>query len=125
MSEFVIVLGLILIPVAVSFLSYLTLTNWPAMRDELNGIVGPIVAIFLVSYFTTKIFNEVYSMAISTVLQCYVADEEMFEPADRFAEGPLKATISKTNQVGKVGRLGVEIEWGWEGALGGYTPTQP
>ena len=24
-------------------------------------------------------------MAISTVLQCYVADEEMFEPADRFA----------------------------------------
>ena len=37
----------------------------------------------------SQIFNEVFSMAISTVLQCYIADEEMFEPADRSVEGAL------------------------------------
>ena len=54
-SEFVIILGLILIPLAVCFLSYLTMMNWPAIHDDLNGFVGPIAAIFIISYFTTKV----------------------------------------------------------------------
>jgi hypothetical protein len=37
-------------------------------------------------------------MAISTILQCFVADEEMFKPEERFAEGDLATTVSKINK---------------------------
>ena len=59
-SEFVIILGLILIPLVVCFLSYLTMMNSPAINDELNGFVGPIAAIFVISYFTTKVLDSTY-----------------------------------------------------------------
>ena len=36
-------------------------------------------------------------MAISTILQCFVADEEMF-PNNRFADGSLSGCIKKTNK---------------------------
>jgi len=41
-------------------------------------------------------FNELLGMAIETILLCYIADEEMFQPADRYADGPLQEAISQT-----------------------------
>ena len=32
----------------------------------------------------------VYDMGIATILQCFVADEEMFSSDQRYAEGSLK-----------------------------------
>ena len=35
-------------------------------------------------------------MGIQTILLCYIADEEMFPPEKRFADGSLQSAISKT-----------------------------
>lgn len=37
-------------------------------------------------------------MGIQTILLCYIADEEMFPPEKRFADGSLQSAISKTAQ---------------------------
>lgn len=40
-------------------------------------------------------FCEIFGMAIETILCCFIADEEMFPPEKRFAEGGLKNTLQK------------------------------
>lgn len=95
-SEFVLIIGQILVPLSTLFLAYMVMDA--QYGDELNGIWGPLFFTFIIAWYTTKMFNETFGMAISTILQCFVADEEMFEPNDRFAEGPLKATIAKTSE---------------------------
>ena len=42
--------------------------------------------------------SEVMGMGISTILFCFIADEEMFPPEQRFAENGLRATWQKTVQ---------------------------
>ena len=79
-----------------------TLLAYIFMSENLEGQVNyiwfPTILVCFVSYFTAEMFNEVFGMAISTILQCFVADEEMFKPEDRFAEGDLAATVSKINK---------------------------
>jgi len=43
-------------------------------------------------------FNEVFGMAISTILQCFVADEELFEGDERFAPSSLAGMVDSTQQ---------------------------
>lgn len=68
----------------------------PSLGNNINGIIAPIVTVFLLAYFVSCMFNELFGMAIETILLCYVADEEMFKPADRYADGPLQEAVSKT-----------------------------
>ena len=45
-------------------------------------------------------FNEVWGMAMSTILQCFIADEEMYK-SDKdamYAGDSLKSTISNANK---------------------------
>jgi hypothetical protein len=59
----------------------------------------PTFLIAIVAYAVGEMFNEVFGMAISTILQCFVADEELFEDAgQRFAPGSLAGTIDATQQ---------------------------
>ena len=39
--------------------------------------------IMLLAYFVGSMFMNIFSMAISTILQCFVCDEEMFEGSER------------------------------------------
>jgi hypothetical protein len=63
-----------------------------------NGLIGPLFVVFVLSYFVVNVFVEVFGMAISTILVCYCADEEMFPPEERFADGALRGAIKKTAQ---------------------------
>ena len=56
------------------------------------------VTVFLLSYFISCMFNEIFGMTIETILLCYIADEEMFSAADRYAEGALQESISSTSK---------------------------
>jgi hypothetical protein len=62
--------------------------------SEVNGIVAPLVFTFLLAYFVSGMFSEIFSMGIETILCCYIADEEMFPPDQRFAEGSLSSTMA-------------------------------
>ena len=67
-----------------------------SIGDQLHFLWWPTLLVCFISYFTAEMFNEVFGMAISTILQCFVADEELYEPNDRFASGDLGAMIKKT-----------------------------
>ena len=93
-SNIVLVIGKLFIMVSTTFVAY------SAMKDTIGGelhfLWWPVLLTCFVSYFTAEMFNEVFGMAISTILQCFVADEELYEPNDRFASGDLGAMIKKT-----------------------------
>ena len=64
----------------------------PGLGEELNSIYGPVFATLCLAYITAKMFNGIFSMVISTVLQCYIMDTEFFpNEADRFAAGSLRS----------------------------------
>lgn len=47
--------------------------------NEIHGLYFVTVLMFLTSLATAEMFNQVFSMTISTILQCFVYDETMFE----------------------------------------------
>ena len=79
------------------FLAYLVIAYGIA-DTTYNGIISPLVLIGVLAYFVGLMFIEIFGMGIETMLFCYIADEEMFGPADRFADGDLKSVIQKTAQ---------------------------
>lgn len=97
-SDFILMLGKLLIPVATTFFAYCALT-YGADPDEMNSIIGPLIGVYIMAYFVACMFNEVYGMCIQTILLCYVADEEMFKnPGDRYIPGSLKSTLTATQK---------------------------
>jgi len=91
-SEFVIIIGKVFIMSMTGGLSYYAMTE--QIGDELSSPIGPVIFIMLCSYFTGSMFMNIFSMAISTILQCFVADEEMFSGSERYAEGDLVKFIA-------------------------------
>lgn len=90
----VLFMGKLIVPVAVAFVAYNVLQSL-----DLHGIFLPLVITFVISFMTMEMFNEVFDMCIATVLQCYVADEEMIDnPADRFASGSLRSCVVATGE---------------------------
>jgi len=61
--------------------------------QELHSIIGPLVLIGFASWFIAGMFMSVYDMGIATILQCFVADEEMFSSDQMYAEGSLKTWV--------------------------------
>uniref|UniRef100_A0A7S4TAG2 Choline transporter-like protein n=2 Tax=Ditylum brightwellii TaxID=49249 RepID=A0A7S4TAG2_9STRA len=95
-SDFVLLIGKLFIVVTSTIGAYFFLDYH--YSDELNGLWLSTMLVCLISYATAEMFNEVFGMAISTILQCFVADEEMFLPEDRFAPGSLAQTIDSTEE---------------------------
>ena len=75
-----------------TFMCYLVLA-YQVPDDKASGIVAPCFFVFTLAWFISTMFSELFGMGIETILFCYIADEEMFEPENRFAEKGLIATI--------------------------------
>lgn len=60
------------------------------MGEQLYSLMGPCGLIFIMSYFVGDMFLDVFDMSTSTVLHCFVADEEMFDGDECYAEGKLR-----------------------------------
>ena len=61
--------------------------------QELHSVLGPLLLIALSSWFIAGMFMSVYDMGVATILQCFVADEEMFSADQMYAEGSLKTWV--------------------------------
>jgi len=86
-----------MVPSATTIVCYLAIIYGDSsLSSNINGIIAPIVTVFLLSYFVSCMFHELFAMSIETILLCYIADEEMFPPVDRYADGPLQEAISST-----------------------------
>mmetsp|Transcript_9926 Transcript_9926/g.14760 ORF Transcript_9926/g.14760 Transcript_9926/m.14760 type:complete len:681 (-) Transcript_9926:285-2327(-) len=92
--EFVLFVGKIFIVTIATGCAYVYLDE--NYSDQLNGLWLPTLLIAAISYCTAEMFSEVIGMTVSTILQCFITDEEMFQPDQRFARRSLAATINKT-----------------------------
>ena len=60
------------------------------MGDQLYSLAGPCGIIFIMSYYIGDMFLDIFDMSTATVLHCFVADEEMFDGDECYAEGELR-----------------------------------
>ncbi len=84
----VVFVGKIFITSLTTGAAYLTIDTY--LGEALYSVIGPLFFIAMASWFIAGMFMSVYDMGIATILQCFVADEEMFSPDQRYAEGGLK-----------------------------------
>jgi len=91
-SGFVLLIGKLLIPISTTFLAYLVI-SYGTNTNDISGIVAPLVLIFLLAYWIGFKFIEIFAMGIETILFCFIADEEMFEPVKRFASAELVSAL--------------------------------
>ena len=63
--------------------------------DELYSTGGPLAFIFVSSYFIGDMFLDIFDMSTTTILHCFVADEEMFDGDECYAEGELRGWLEE------------------------------
>mmetsp|Transcript_30797 Transcript_30797/g.40688 ORF Transcript_30797/g.40688 Transcript_30797/m.40688 type:complete len:644 (-) Transcript_30797:435-2366(-) len=59
-----------------SFLTFCGLRS--AIPYELSSVISPTIVSFVISYWIATMFTMIYQMGMSTIFQCWCADEEMF-----------------------------------------------
>jgi hypothetical protein len=60
------------------------------LGEQLYSLAGPCGIIFIMSYYIGDMFLDIFDMSTATVLHCFVADEEMFDGDECYAEGELR-----------------------------------
>lgn len=90
-SEIVVVIGKVFIAVITGASAYVLMNTY--ISDEVESVVGPVVVVMILTYAVASLFFSIFSMAVDTVLQCFIADEEMFDGDDCYAEGSLKSWV--------------------------------
>jgi len=90
-SEVVIIFGKIFITATTGLISYYLIEA--NLSDDLDSVLVPVIFIMIIAYFVASLFFSIFSMAVDTILECFVADEEMFNGDDCYAEKDLKEWI--------------------------------
>ena len=90
-SEFVVIIGKVFIAAATGASAYIFMER--DIANEVESLVGPVVVVMILTYAVATLFFSIFSMAVDTVLQCFIADEEMFDEDDCYAEGNLQNWI--------------------------------
>ena len=64
------------------------------LEGQLHSPIGPVVFVALMGYFVGGLFMSVFDLGITTVLHCFIADEEMFsDTGNMYAEKKLSKWI--------------------------------
>lgn len=73
--------------------SYYTMQYF--LKDQIHSPIAPTILVVILAWFTANMFCEIFSMAVSALLQAFIADEEMFGPEDRYACAELSQYIDE------------------------------
>lgn len=92
-SAAVLIVGKLFISAFTTFLAYYALTEH--LEVEVWSFGGPVMVIFIISYFVADMFCDIFDISILCVLHCFIADEEMFGGRARYAEGSLQDFVDK------------------------------
>jgi len=89
-------LGFIFIMVATVLLGYFILQG---LHPDVYPVL-PVAVYIVVSYLVAKLYMNVFGLAVDTMLQCFIATEEMGgEGSDAdFVPGPMKAFVQKQSE---------------------------
>jgi len=93
-SAAVLIIGKLFISSVVTVVAYYAIQE-SDLSDHLYSVGGPVVIIFLISYWLSDFFMDVLDVGILTVLHCFIADEEMFDGGERYSEKSLKDFVDK------------------------------
>jgi Plasma-membrane choline transporter len=63
------------------------------IKNQLHSFVGPVIFVGVLAYLVASVYAEMFSMATATLLQCFVADEEMYAPHERYAQNELREWV--------------------------------
>jgi len=91
-SALVSFIGKIFISVMTTGMVYMVMENH--VGDQLHSLFAPVAFVFLISYCVADIFMDLFDMSTSTILQCFIADEEMFSGKQCFADGDMRKFIN-------------------------------
>jgi hypothetical protein len=96
--EILVFVGKIFIAVVSGGASYIVMDQYANL--DLYSPIGPVLIIMVISYFVGSVFMGVFSMVISTMLQCFIVDEEMFgsNPEASFTPKSLRAWVDAYEQ---------------------------
>lgn len=92
-SGAVLIVGKLFISAVTTLLGYYFIVE--NIDDELHSVGGPVCIIFLISYWVSDFFMDVFDMAITTILHCLIADEEMFDGRGGYSERELTNWVDK------------------------------
>ncbi|CAM9571680.1 unnamed protein product [Ectocarpus sp. 6 AP-2014] len=87
-TDFVVFIMKLVIGLGTAGATYLFLQNF--MKDDLYSPMGPVFFAGVMAYYVASSFAALLGMTTLTILQCFIADEEMFEGEDRYARNDLK-----------------------------------
>merc|ERR1711976_772007 len=66
------------------------------MSEEISSPIGPTIFIGILSYMTASFFTSIFDMAMTTILECFVIDEEV---EGNFADEDLKIFLSSYSKI--------------------------
>lgn len=73
-----VLMGFCIICAANVALGYFNLTEWEFLIENKPSTIYTILAaVLLISYFISNIFMQVFGMALSTIMHCFILDEEL------------------------------------------------
>mmetsp|Transcript_32195 Transcript_32195/g.43968 ORF Transcript_32195/g.43968 Transcript_32195/m.43968 type:complete len:658 (+) Transcript_32195:87-2060(+) len=107
-ASFLLMIGKLFAPVFTTFLCYLAVA-YGAPQVGTTGIIAPLILCFVLAYWISGMFSEMFGMGIETILFSFIADEEMYKVEDRFAEAELMSTLQKTAQAHKASKAGTKV----------------
>lgn len=105
-SEVVVMVGKIFISIVTAAVSYVMMNRY--LASQLHSPLGPVLFVMIMAYFAASMFMNVFSVVVSTVLHCFLADEEMFGHNGAYhSPKSLKRWIDKHGAISsKVPRVG-------------------
>lgn len=80
-------------------LSYIVMER--EIEEQLHSLFGPTVLVFIISYYIADMFLDIFEMSSDTILQCFIADEEMFDGEGCFADGDLRNWLDDVEERSK------------------------
>lgn len=69
--------------------------------SEIHSTIGPVFLVFILSYNIGDMFLETFEMGTETILQCFIADEEMFDGESGYADGKLRSWFDEKEEESK------------------------
>jgi len=114
-SEMVAIIGKLFVSSLAAGLSYIYMDR--EIGHKVESLAGPCVLVLFISYFIGDMFMGVFDMGTATVLQCFIADEEMFGGGEgSYAEDDLRKWLDDYEEQEKT-ILEKRIEKGKQKAL--------
>ena len=104
-SEIVFFIGKIFISIITGGMSYFLIDQ--NLSGEINSPIAPVIVVVLLSYFSGSMFMNVFSTVTSTLLQCFIADEEMFNgSAESYSSPTLTSCVESNGETGS--KIGIQ-----------------